>query len=163
MSGCTEEHGLSAAFARTGLRGLARARRFLPHFERATGALLAVVAVALVLDAIPAPTIGGDAPPATLAETAEPTVLELYSEACPICQEMMPVVEQVDGGYVVSVGSAAHPMADDHYIQWIELIADGKVYREHLSPGAPPEATFNVSAGTVTARAYCNLHGLWKS
>ena len=78
-------------------------------------------------------------------------------------EKHVPVVEQVDGGYVVSVGSAAHPMADDHYIQWIELIADGKVYREHLSPGAPPEATFNVSAGTVTARAYCNLHGLWKS
>jgi len=78
-------------------------------------------------------------------------------------EKHVPVVEQVDGGFKVTVGSAAHPMADDHYITFIELIADGKVYREHLAPGAAPEATFNVSASNVTARAYCNLHGLWKS
>lgn len=78
-------------------------------------------------------------------------------------EKHVPVVEPIDGGFKVSVGSAAHPMAAEHYIQWIELIADGKVYREFLAPGAAPEAAFNVSAGAVTARAFCNLHGLWRS
>jgi superoxide reductase len=78
-------------------------------------------------------------------------------------EKHVPVVEQIDGGYKVTVGSAAHPMGEDHYIQWIELIADGKVYREFLAPGGAPEAVFELSADAVTARAYCNLHGLWKS
>jgi superoxide reductase len=78
-------------------------------------------------------------------------------------EKHVPVVEQTDGGYHVTVGSVAHPMGDDHYIQWIELVADGVIYRRFLAPGAAPEATFAVTAGEVTARAYCNLHGLWKS
>jgi superoxide reductase len=54
-------------------------------------------------------------------------------------------------------------MEDKHFIMWIELIADGKVYRQFLTPGSAPEAFFPVAAGNVTAREYCNLHGLWKS
>jgi len=78
-------------------------------------------------------------------------------------EKHVPVVEQVDGGYLVKVGDVAHPMADDHYIEWIELVAGGEVYRKFLAPGEAPEATFMISAGEVSARAYCNLHGLWKS
>jgi superoxide reductase len=52
-------------------------------------------------------------------------------------------------------------MEDKHYIQWIELIADGKLYRQSLKPGDKPEAEFNIQAQKVTAREYCNLHGLW--
>ena len=78
-------------------------------------------------------------------------------------EKHVPVVEKVDGGYKVAVGSVAHPMADDHYIEWIELIAGDTVYRQDLKPGDVPEATFSVAAGSVTARAYCNLHGLWSS
>jgi len=62
----------------------------------------------------------------------------------------------------VTVGSVAHPMVDDHFIEWIELIADGKAYREFLRPGDAPEATFYVEADKVTVREYCNVHGLWK-
>lgn len=78
-------------------------------------------------------------------------------------EKHVPVLEQIDGGYKVSVGSVAHPMGDDHYIVWIELIADGVLYRRDLSPGDTPVAEFKVEASAVTARAYCNLHGLWKS
>ena len=78
-------------------------------------------------------------------------------------EKHVPVIESVDGGYKVTVGSTAHPMADDHYIEWIELTADGKVCRQFLNPGDAPEATFCCQADNVTARAYCNLHGLWKS
>ncbi len=62
----------------------------------------------------------------------------------------------------VQVGSVAHPMIDAHYIEWIELIADGKAYREFLKPDDAPEATFCITADKVTAREYCNVHGLWK-
>jgi superoxide reductase len=78
-------------------------------------------------------------------------------------EKHIPVVEKIDGGFKVSVGSVAHPMAEDHYIEWIELIAGDKVYCQFLKPGQAPEATFQVAASEVTARAYCNLHGHWKS
>ena len=78
-------------------------------------------------------------------------------------EKHVPVVEKIDGGYKVSVGSVAHPMEEKHYIEWIELIADGKAYRQFLTPGAVPEAIFKIDATQVTAREYCNLHGLWKS
>ena len=78
-------------------------------------------------------------------------------------EKHVPVVEKVDGGVKVTVGSVAHPMADDHLISWIEITADGRTQRQTLKPGDAPEAVFAVEAAEVTARAFCNLHGLWKS
>ncbi len=78
-------------------------------------------------------------------------------------EKHIPVIEQVDNGYKVSVGSAAHPMEEKHYIEWIELLAGGKAYREYLQPGDTPEAFFCVDDDEVSARSYCNLHGNWKS
>ena len=77
-------------------------------------------------------------------------------------EKHVPVVEKTADGYKVTVGEVAHPMEEKHYIEWIELIADGKAYREFLKPGMKPEAVFNIEASSVTAREYCNLHGLWK-
>jgi len=77
-------------------------------------------------------------------------------------EKHVPVIEKVPGGIKVKVGSIPHPMEVKHYIEWIELIADGKAYREFLKPGQPPEALFAVSASNVTVREYCNMHGLWK-
>jgi superoxide reductase len=77
-------------------------------------------------------------------------------------EKHVPVVEKIDGGYKVKVGDVAHPMEDKHYIEWIELIADGKSYCHFLNPGDAPEAVFMIDADTVSAREYCNLHGLWK-
>jgi superoxide reductase len=56
-----------------------------------------------------------------------------------------------------------HPMEEKHWIQWIELIADGKSYFQFLEPGQTPEAVFKLDATSVSAREYCNLHGLWKA
>ena len=78
-------------------------------------------------------------------------------------EKHVPVVEKVDVGYKVTVGSVAHPMEEKHWIEWIELVADGKAYRQFLNPGDAPEATFAVDAAEVTAREHCNLHGLWKA
>ena len=78
-------------------------------------------------------------------------------------EKHVPVIEKTGEGIKVAVGSVAHPMEAKHFIEWIELIADGKVYRQFLNPGEKPEAIFKVEAKKVTAREYCNLHGLWKS
>jgi len=77
-------------------------------------------------------------------------------------EKHVPVLEKINGGFLVKVGSVNHPMEVKHYIEWIELIADGKIYKEELKPGREPKATFKLEASSVTARAYCNLHGLWK-
>jgi superoxide reductase len=78
-------------------------------------------------------------------------------------EKHVPIVERVDGGINVKVGSVEHPMQAEHYISWIEAIVDGQTYRQHLSPGDPPEAFFPIEAEDVVVREYCNLHGLWKA
>ena len=77
-------------------------------------------------------------------------------------EKHVPVIQRIDGGYKVTVGSTLHPMEEKHYIEWIELLTDGKAYRQFLNPGDAPEAEFGVQADSVTAREYCNVHGLWK-
>lgn len=78
-------------------------------------------------------------------------------------EKHVPVVEKTADGYKIKVGSVAHPMEEKHYIEWIELIAGSRVYRQYLKPGDAPEAGFAITADQVKARAYCNLHGLWSN
>ncbi len=78
-------------------------------------------------------------------------------------EKHVPVIEKVEHGIKVKVGSVPHPMEAKHYIEWIELIADGRAYRKFLNPGDAPEAVFCIDAETISAREYCNLHGLWKA
>lgn len=78
-------------------------------------------------------------------------------------EKHVPVIEKVDSGYKVTVGSTLHPMEEKHYIEWIELLTDGKAYRQFLEPSQAPEAVFNVDSASVTAREHCNVHGLWKA
>ena len=78
-------------------------------------------------------------------------------------EKHVPVIEKIEGGYKVKVGSVAHPMLEAHWIEWIELITScGRVQRKYLKPGEAPEASFKCDADKVTAREYCNLHGLWE-
>ena len=78
-------------------------------------------------------------------------------------EKHVPVVEKTADGFRVKIGAVPHPMEEKHYIAWIELIADGKAYREFLKPGQTPEAFFCLKADRAAAREYCNLHGLWKA
>ena len=79
-------------------------------------------------------------------------------------EKHIPVIEKIDGGYKVSVGSILHPMDEKHYIEWIELLTnDGKAYRQFLNPGDEPVAIFKVDNPGVSAREHCNLHGVWKA
>ncbi|MCK5549186.1 MAG: desulfoferrodoxin [Hyphomicrobiaceae bacterium] len=78
-------------------------------------------------------------------------------------EKHVPVIQRTASGVKVSIGAVPHPMEEKHYIEWIEVIADGKAYRQFLNPGDAPEAVFDVKADEITAREYCNLHGLWKA
>jgi superoxide reductase len=78
-------------------------------------------------------------------------------------EKHVPVIEKTDSGVEVKIGSVPHPMEEKHYIEWIEIIADGKVYREFLSPGDKPEAEFKIKAEELEAREYCNIHRLWRA
>jgi superoxide reductase len=99
----------------------------------------------------------------TLVCCDQPMVLMNENTVDAAKEKHVPVIEKIDGGYKVKVGAVAHPMEEKHYIQWIELIADGKICRQFLNPGDAPEAVFQVSASSVVAREYCNLHGHWKA
>ena len=76
-------------------------------------------------------------------------------------EKHVPVLTREGDKVTINVGAVAHPMTAEHYIEWIELIADGKAYRQFLKPGEVATATFNITASSLTAREYCNLHGLW--
>jgi len=78
-------------------------------------------------------------------------------------EKHVPVIEKAGGKVKVKVGSIEHPMEEKHYIEWIEVIADGKVYRQFLRSGEKPEAEFEIDAADILARGYCNLHGFWSA
>jgi superoxide reductase len=99
----------------------------------------------------------------TLLCCEKPMVLQVENTVEASTEKHIPVIEKKADGILVKVGAVAHPMEEKHYIEWIELTADGVLYRKYLNPGDAPEALFAVNAEAVSARAYCNLHGLWKS
>ena len=78
-------------------------------------------------------------------------------------EKHVPAIEKVEGGVTVRVGSVEHPMLPEHFIEWIEVQTASKVYRKDLVPGEKPAATFLLTEEVLFARAYCNLHLLWKS
>ena len=78
-------------------------------------------------------------------------------------EKHVPVIEKISDGYKIKIGSVAHPMEEKHYIEWVQVIAGDKSYREFLKPGMIPEAVFKLADGSISAREYCNIHGLWKA
>jgi len=78
-------------------------------------------------------------------------------------EKHIPIVEKDGNKVIVSVGSVEHPMDDNHWIEWIEIFTKNKVYRKHLNPGDKPMAEFFIESELESVRAYCNLHGLWRS
>ena len=80
-------------------------------------------------------------------------------------EKHVPVITRDGNKVVVKVGSVAHPMTEEHLIQWIILVQGSVTNRQVLSPGAAPEAVFTVADANAPVRAYeyCNLHGLWSA
>ena len=86
---------------------------------------------------------------------------EAHLQDAPGNEKHVPVIEKTATGYKIKIGSIPHPMEKEHYIQWIEIIANGISYKKFLQPGDAPEAEFCLNAKKITARDYCNIHGLW--
>lgn len=92
----------------------------------------------------------------------QPMELQVVNTVDASYEKHVPVVEKVPGGFKVNVGSTAHPMVPEHYIEWIELVTAEGNCRRFLTPDEAPEAEFMTDAETATAKAYCNLHGFWE-
>ena len=80
-------------------------------------------------------------------------------------EKHVPVMTRNGNSVAVKVGSMAHPMTEEHSIQWIILTQGAVTERVILTPGAAPEAVFSVFDGNAPVRAYeyCNIHGLWSA
>ena len=91
----------------------------------------------------------------------QPMNLQVENTVDAAKEKHVPVIEKAEGGVLVKVGEVAHPMEEKHYIQWVEVVADGRCYTKFLKPGDAPEAFFCIDAANITAREYCNLHGHW--
>ena len=99
----------------------------------------------------------------TLVCCGQPMQLQKENTVDASLEKHVPVIEKTENGIKVKVGTIAHPMEESHFIEWIEIIADGKSYKKYLKPGQEPAAEFCIEAHTIMAREYCNLHGLWKT
>ncbi len=79
-------------------------------------------------------------------------------------EKHVPYIEKTDEGILVKIGeNEEHPMTEKHHIEWIQILADGRSYRKFLEPNDKPQALFKIEADNVSAREYCNIHGLWKN
>lgn len=93
----------------------------------------------------------------------EPMQLMEEKSADSTTEKHVPVIEPIQGGFKVTVGSTLHPMKEEHYIEWIELITESETLITFLKPGDEPVAIFKTDEKALCAREYCNLHGLWKN
>jgi len=93
----------------------------------------------------------------------EDMILQTENTVDAAVEKHVPVVEVLEGGVLVKVGETAHPMQDDHYIEWVQIIVGDRCSRIFLKPGMAPEGKFTPPREGITAREYCNLHGLWRS
>jgi len=92
----------------------------------------------------------------------QPMILQEEKTADQGMEKHVPVVEEAGDRIKIKVGDVPHPMADDHYIQWIETVSEHGDAKLFLSPGDEPEREFHKSKKMKKVRAFCNLHGLWK-
>lgn len=99
----------------------------------------------------------------TLVCCDQPMTLQEENTVDAAKEKHVPVIEKIKSGVLVKVGSVEHPMIDAHYIEWIEIHTDKKVYRKYLSPGEKPQAEFMLEEDVLYAREYCNIHRLWRT
>jgi len=100
----------------------------------------------------------------TITCCGEPVELLTEQTADAATEKHVPLVEGTEAGIKITVGSTAHPMTEEHYIMWIEVINGDYVNRKYLKPGDAPVAEFYVQKQDgLIVRSYCNVHGLWKA
>jgi superoxide reductase len=80
-------------------------------------------------------------------------------------EKHVPVVEETENGLIVKVGSVEHPMVEDHYIKFIEVLTKDKVFRAELAPGMSPQSGLCPrlkKEDIIEVREFCTKHGVWK-
>ncbi len=95
----------------------------------------------------------------------KPMVLQAPNTVDAAKEKHVPVIEKsATGGVLVKVGSVAHPMAEDHYIAWVQIETPDRIGRHYFQPGDAPEFEFKYTyTAGITVKAYCNKHGLWQA
>ncbi len=80
-------------------------------------------------------------------------------------EKHIPLIQEHETSYKISIGKIPHPMEDNHCIEWVELITPQKIYRKFFQPGDKPVAEFQIvdKPEKVKARQYCSIHGIWVS
>jgi len=79
-------------------------------------------------------------------------------------EKHIPVIEELGDKVIVKIGSIPHPMENDHYIVFIEVMTERDIFRRELKPGDNPSAIFNIKKSEIKeVREYCNKHMLWKA
>jgi superoxide reductase len=99
----------------------------------------------------------------TLVCCGQPMKLQEENTVDAATEKHIPVIKENEEGVIIKVGSIPHPMTEEHYIKWIEISTDKGSSKKFLKPGETPEVKFPVKTKIISARAYCNLHGLWRS
>lgn len=99
----------------------------------------------------------------TLVCCGQPMTLLIENTVEAAKEKHVPVIEKVEDGVLVKVGSVEHPMLPEHFIEFIEVHTSNKIYRKYLKPGEKPQALFKVDEEIIFAREFCNVHGLWKN
>ena len=99
----------------------------------------------------------------TLVCCGQPMTLLTENSKEAAVEKHIPVIEKIEDGYLVKVGAVEHPMVPEHYIEFIEVHTENKIYRKYLKPGEKPVAEFKLDEEVLYVREYCNLHGLWKA
>lgn len=80
-------------------------------------------------------------------------------------EKHVPVISVNGSTVIVKVGDIPHPMEDSHHIEFVQLMVDDTVQTKYLKPNDTPQAEFSLPEeyNTISAREYCNLHGVWIS
>lgn len=80
-------------------------------------------------------------------------------------EKHVPVVTVSGSTVTVEVGTVAHPMTAEHFIQWVVVETERDALIHWFHPGEEPRAVFALAEGqqAKAVYAYCNLHGLWKA
>lgn len=106
-------------------------------------------------------TAGAEVPPPVCC--GEPMKLQTANTVDAAKEKHVPVLEALEDGVLVKVGAVEHPMLENHYIEWIEIINGSYVNRFYLRPGDRPQAAFYVSQSPkLVVRISCNIHGIWQ-
>ena len=92
----------------------------------------------------------------------QPMKLQEEKESDEGQEKHLPVIEKIENKVLIKVGEVSHPMEETHYIEWIEVIEDGKIHRQYLKSNDNPKAEFKVKGKNIQVRSYCNIHGLWQ-